>query len=392
MRERISQNSGLPMFFLAFVVLFTVSCSQTNEDQATETETTEQVANADMDGMQNGAMNNGENLEPKGPAPAWGPTITDPMQVVIEELDSLITGPPLFERSAQQARQAATPADAVKNVMMDNNIEVAPAKVDTTGRTVPVEGGNIHVRVYTPQGGSAPYSGIVYYHGGGWVIASIDAYDASARALADKTGAVVVSVGYRQAPEYKFPTAHNDSFAAYKWVLNNAQSLQINPDKIAVAGESAGGNLAAAVSMMARDNNVKLPIHQLLVYPIAGYDFNTESYNKYAEAHPLNKPFMKWFFEKYLNSPKDADSPLISLVKAKNLKNLPPATVINAQIDPLQTEGQMYADMLQKAGIPVRTKVYDGVTHEFFGMAAVLPQAREAQSMAVEELKKAFNK
>jgi acetyl esterase/lipase len=277
-------------------------------------------------------------------------------------------------------------------VMKKNNIPMPPSQVDTTGREIPVEGGQIHLRVYTPKNGNGPFPGIVYYHGGGWVIASIDAYSASAQALAEKTGAVVVSVGYRQAPEHKFPTAHNDSFAAYKWVLNNAADLNIDPKMVAVAGESAGGNLAAAVSMMARDQKVQMPVHQLLVYPIAGYDFNTPSYQEYANAHPLSKPLMKWFFEKYLRSPADGNNPLIALVKAPNLKGLPPTTIINAQLDPLQSEGQAYADKLEAAGIPVTTKVYDGVTHEFFGMATVLPQAKDAQALAVEELKKAFNK
>ncbi len=375
---------------LAGLLCASVACNSSNTD------TTDQqavVEDTDINGTAaNTDTNMAANLEPAGPAPEWGPTITDPMLVVMEKLDSLSSGPPLQELTADQARKAPTPADAAMAVVEDNNIQIPPAQVDTTGHKVSVEGGNIHVRVYTPKNASGMLPGIVYYHGGGWVIAGIDTYDASARALAEKTGAVVVSVAYRQAPEHKFPTAHNDSFAAYKWVVDNAKSLNINPDKIAVAGESAGGNLAAAVSMMARDNKVKMPVHQLLVYPIASGDLNSESYQEYANAKPLSKPLMGWFFEKYLRSPQDAKNPLISLVTAPNLKNLPPATIINAQIDPLQTEGQLYADMLEAAGIPVTTKVYDGVTHEFFGMAAVLPQAREAQALAAAELKKAFNK
>lgn len=332
------------------------------------------------------------DIEPEGPRPEWGPTITDEMLTVIEALDSLTMGPPLYERTAEEARMAPTAADAAMAVIKNNNIQVPPSMVDTTGMEIPVEGGMIHIRTYTPQNATGPLPGIVYYHGGGWVIAGIDTYDASARALAEKVGAVVVSVAYRQAPEYKFPTAHEDSFAAYEWVVNNAASVGIDPARIAVAGESAGGNLAAAVSMMAKMRNVQLPVHQLLVYPIAGYDFNTPSYQKYANAKPLSKPLMMWFFDKYLNSPADAQSPWISLVDAPiaDLENLPSATVINAEIDPLQSEGQQYAERLEEAGVSVTAKVFEGVTHEFFGMAAILPQAEDAQELAVEELKEAF--
>jgi acetyl esterase/lipase len=233
--------------------------------------------------------------------------------------------------------------------------------------------------------------GIVYYHGGGWVIATVDTYDFSARALAAKTGSVVVSVEYRKGPEFRFPTAHNDAFAAYRWVRENAASLKIDAGRIAVAGESAGGNLAAAVCLMARDAGVPLPKHQLLVYPIARYDMNTPSYQQYANAMPLNKPLMQWFFANYLNSPADGQSPLISLVNAQNLQGLPPATVINAEIDPLQSEGQEYAAKLKAAGVPVTSKVYVGVTHEFFGMSSVVPQAQDAQILAAAELVKSLN-
>lgn len=238
---------------------------------------------------------------------------------------------------------------------------------------------------------SGAIPGIVYYHGGGWVIATIDTYDASARALAEQTGAVVLSVEYRKGPEFKLPTAHNDAYAAYMWVRQNAAMLNINAAKIAVAGESAGGGLAAAVCIMARDNQVSLPVHQLLVYPIANNDTNTPSYNQYANAKPLSKPLMQWFFMHYFRTPADGDNPWISLVDVANVAGLPGATVINAEIDPLQSEGQQYAAKLKAAGINVTAKIYEGVTHEFFGMATVVPQAKEAQKLAADELKKVFN-
>ena len=328
-------------------------------------------------------------IKPSGPAPAWAPNIVPEMQTVMEKLDSLSGPTPPEKLSPAEVRKAPSPTDATMAVMKDFGVAPPPSTLDTMSREVAP---GVKARIYTPKGATGPLPVVVYYHGGGWVIANLDTYDPSVRALAEKTGAIFVSVAYRQAPEHKFPTAHNDSFAAYQWVLKNAASIKGDPNKVAVAGESAGGNLAAAVSMMARDKGVAIPKHQLLVYPIAGYDLNTPSYQQNAKAKPLSKPFMAWFFDKYLRTPADGKNPLISLVTAPNLKGLPAATVITASIDPLMSEGKTYADKLQAAGIPVKYRNYDNVTHEFFGMAAVVPQAREAQDFAAGELKAAMNK
>ena len=324
-------------------------------------------------------------IQPKGPKPSWGPTITPQMQTVIETLDS-ISPTPLYTLTPEEARKRPTPADAAMLVMQRFNIPAPPMKVDTMGREVPVEKGSIHVRIYTPKTGKSKYPLIVYYHGGGWVIATIDTYNASAQALAEQVDAVVVSVEYRKGPEFKFPTAHYDSYDAYKWAVANASTFQADPTKVAVAGESAGGNLAVAVSIMARDNGIKTPSHILSVYPIANYDFNTPSYIKYADAKPLNKPLMQWFFMHYLNNAAEGANPWISLVNA-NLSGLPPTTIINAEIDPLESEGKMLADKFRAAGVPVVRQLYVGVTHEFFGMATVVPEAKDAQALAARRLK-----
>jgi acetyl esterase/lipase len=257
------------------------------------------------------------------------------------------------------------------------------------GRQIPVEGGQIHARIYKPKGATGMLPVIVYYHGGGWVIADINSYDASARGLAEKTNAILVSVHYRQAPEYKFPTAHNDAFAAYEWVLANAGSFGGDANKVALAGESAGGNLACNVSIMARDRGIKMPLHQLLVYPIADDNMNNQSYQKYANAKPLNKPLMEWFAMHYLNNMAEGSDPRISLVDA-NLRGLPPTTLISAQIDPLHDEGRILASRLRAAGVDVRTENYEGVTHEFFGMDALLDEARKAQLIAAYQFRKSF--
>ncbi|MBA3649193.1 MAG: alpha/beta hydrolase [Chitinophagales bacterium] len=324
------------------------------------------------------------------PKPDWGKGMTDQMAVIIEKLKSF-NAPPIVTLSAQEARKQPSPADAAMAVMKEHNLPEPANNVDTMGKDIPVPGGQIHLRIYTPKTGKDSYPVVVYYHGGGWVIADLNTYNASAQGLANQVEAVVVSVAYRQAPEHKFPTAHKDSYAAYEWTLKNAASIKGDPKRIAVVGESAGGNLAAAVSMMARDKKVQLPVYEVLVYPIANYDFNSPSYQESDSTKPLNTAMMKWFCDKYLNSPSDGKNPTISLVNA-NLKGLPSTTIIAAQYDPLRSEGEMLADNLKKAGVNTNYKLYAGTTHEFFGMAAVVPEAKDAEAMAASDLKSAFNK
>ncbi|MDQ0639266.1 acetyl esterase [Pedobacter sp. W3I1] len=327
-------------------------------------------------------------LKPAGPAPEWGKTIKPEMQVVIEKLSSY-GDKPIETLSAADARKNHTPTDAVMDLVKQNNITVPAAKLDTMGKDIDVSGGKIHLRIYTPKEGNGPYPLIVYYHGGGFVLANLAVYHASAQALAEQVGAIVVSVAYRLAPENKFPTAHNDAFTAYEWAVKNAVDLKADPAKIAVVGESAGGNLAANVSIMARDKHIMLPVHQVLIYPIAQADMNTESYKMYENAKPLNKAMMSWFTEKYLNTMIEAQDPKISLVNA-NLKGLPATTIITAEIDPLHDDGVMLADKMKAAGVKVDSKNYEGVTHEFFGMALLVPEAKAAQAYVANQLKAAF--
>ncbi|WP_133272703.1 alpha/beta hydrolase [Hymenobacter radiodurans] len=324
-------------------------------------------------------------VKPTGAKPAWGPNLKPEMQAVIEQLMSF-NNKPLPELTAAEARKQPSPADAAMKQMQVSNITPPPMQVDTASQTLMT---GVKARIYTPKAGAAPFPVIVYYHGGGWVIATIDTYHASAQALAEQTGAVVVSVEYRKGPEHKFPTAHDDAFAAYQWALKNAASIKGDPKRVAVAGESAGGGLACAVSMQARDKGVALPKHQLLVYPIAGYDTTTPSYQKSTETAPLNKAGMEWFFKNYLRTAADGKDSRINLVAA-NLKGLPPTTIIAAEYDPLTSEGKTLGDKLTAAGVKVNYKLYEGTTHEFFGMAAVVPEAKQAQSVAVADLKGAL--
>jgi acetyl esterase len=363
-------------------VTFIFSCNSNESSKKVNSDTSSAI--------KSDTASSSSGLKPSGPKPAWGKDMTDPMTVVIEKLGSY-NAPPLTTLSAQEARKQPTPATAAMDVIKEHNITVPAGNFDTTGKDIPVTGGQIHLRIYTPKTGKASYPMIVYIHGGGWVIADLDTYHASVAGLTDLTEAVIISVAYRQAPEHKFPAAHNDCFAAYQWAIANAASIKGDPKKIALVGESAGGNLATSVSMMARDKGVQMPVYQVLVYPIAGYDFTTPSYTQSDSTKPLSSGLMKWFFEKYLNSPADGKSPMISLVNA-NLKGLPPTTIIAAQYDPLLSEGKMLADKLSAAGVKTNYKLYNGVTHEFFGMAAILQEAKDAQALAASDIKSAFLK
>ncbi|MCF0057091.1 alpha/beta hydrolase [Dyadobacter sp. CY356] len=330
-------------------------------------------------------------LKPKTEKPSWAPGIKDEMWAVIEKLLSY-GDKPLPLETPEEARRNHTVKDAVMDLLKENNVSLPSPMVDTVGKEIAVSEGTIHARVYTPKTGTKPFPVIVYFHGGGWVIATIDVYDASAQALAEKSGAIVISVEYRKGPEFKFPTAHNDAYTSYLWAIDNAASFNGDPGKIAVAGESAGGNLAANVSIMARDSGKQMPVHQLLIYPVAGSDMTTPSYIKFADAKPLDKPSIVWFLDHFLNDvPKESKDPRIDLVHA-NLAGLPSTTIISAEIDPLESEGGILQTKLSDAGVAVTRRLYVGTTHEFFGTAILVPDAKDAQDYAASELKKAFGK
>ena len=311
------------------------------------------------------------------------------MQAVLDQLKAL--GPkPLETLTAAEARKQPTPADAVMALLKKQGKSTAPQPVGKVeDRMLAGATGPLPARLYWPAG-AGPFPVLVYYHGGGWVIANKDVYDATPRALVNLANCLVVSVDYRQGPEHKFPAAHDDAWAAYEWVVKNAASINGDPARIAVGGESAGGNLAVATAIAARDRKLPMPIHQMVVYPIAGFDTNTASYKENAAAAPLSKPAMEWFFKQYLRSPADGKDPRINLVDA-DLKGLPPATVITAQIDPLRSEGMMLANRMKAAGVAVEYRNYDGVAHEFFSMGAAVAKAKEAEQQAAEGLNKAFS-
>lgn len=315
-----------------------------------------------------------------------------PMQKVLDELASL-GGKPIETLSPEEARQQPTPTDAVKSLLRKDGKDPSDDMgVNTSDITIPGAAGPIQARIYKPHDHSEDklHPVVVYFHGGGFVIADLDVYDGGPRGVSKMADVIVVSVHYRQAPEHHFPAAHDDALAAYRWVLAHAQTFRGDPQKVAVMGESAGGNLAIGVSMMARDAGLPAPKHQVLVYPVAGVDMDNESYVENADAKPLNKPMMKWFVKHIFANEADAQDPRINIVEKTNLSGLPSTTVICAEIDPLRTEGELLAEKLEQAGVDVRHKTFNGSTHEFFGMAAVVPDAAAAQTFAAHELKRAF--
>ena len=249
--------------------------------------------------------------------------------------------------------------------------------------------GPIPVRVYTPAG-KEKKPGLVFFHGGGFVICDLDSHDTTCRELATGADCVVVSVDYRLAPEAKFPAAPEDCFAATQWTAREADHLGIDVDRIAVAGDSAGGNLAAVVALMCRDQGGPDLVHQLLIYPVTDHGFETESYQKNGEGYFLTRDMMRWFWHHYLETDADGANPLASPLRAPNLSDLPDATVLTAEYDPLRDEGRAYSEKLQKAGIRVDYTDYPGVFHGFFAMTSELPRARQALEDACAALKAAF--
>ena len=313
------------------------------------------------------------------------------MQAVLDAHASL-KPKPIETLSAAEARKQPTPADAVTVVLKNKGMSTDPAVlvpgVKHVDRTIAGAAGEIPARIYTPDG-AGPFPLIVYFHGGGWVVGDKQVYDGGARGLSKQANAVVVSVDYRLAPEHKFPAAWDDGLAAYKWTLANAASLKGDPKKLALAGESAGGNLAVATAIAVRDVGLQAPLHVVAVYPVTQTNLETPSYKANANAKPLSRPMIKWFVDNLVNSPADLKDTRISLVDAK-LQGLPPFTIINASIDPLHDDGGMLETALKKAGVSVERKLYDGVTHEFFGMAAVVKKAKDAQEYAGQRLKASF--
>jgi acetyl esterase len=267
------------------------------------------------------------------------------------------------------------------------------AKVED--RRVPGPLGEIPLRLYWPAGGSSP-GAIVFFHGGGWVLGDLATHDHLCRVLANAAGCLVAAVDYRLAPEHKFPAAPEDAFAATAWVQANAASLGIDTrsgdgPRIAVVGDSAGGNLAAVVSLMCRDRGEPSPALQVLVYAATDYNVETPSYRACGQGYMLTRDDMRWFWRQYLAHEEDGYHPYASPLRCDDLTGLPRALVMTAEFDPLRDEGEAYAARLQAAGVPTRLVRYDGMIHGFLRRLTTFPVAKAAVAEIAREVRSAFD-
>jgi acetyl esterase len=286
-----------------------------------------------------------------------------PIDPKIQEILDFIASrnvPPFHELSPEEARLRV---EKSREIFGGDPVDL-PRVEDLT---MPGPAGEIALRLYaSSSGGSLPV--LVYFHGGGWVVGSLDSYDALCRGLARESGCLVISVDYRLAPEHKFPAGLDDAWAALEWIAAHAPSLGGDSARLAVGGDSAGGNLAAVVSQMAREFGGPPIAHQLLIYPATTHDLGTESMQAHAEDGLLTLKDTQWFWAHYLTRPEEAASPRVCPLKAESLAGLPPAHVVIAEIDVLADEGRAYAKALEAAGVPVRVTECPGMIHGFMSM------------------------
>lgn len=249
-----------------------------------------------------------------------------------------------------------------------------PAVAQVKELTLDLPGRSLPARLYVPEGAPSPAPLVVFYHGGGWVIGTLETHDATCRALARASGAAVLSVGYRLAPEHPYPAPVDDCYDALVWAATHAATLGCDPTRLAVAGDSAGGNLSAAVAIMARDRGGPALRHQLLIYPVTDDDFSLASYAENGGGeYFLGSAMMRWFWDLYLGDVTDA--PLARVARTPDLSGLPSATVITAEYDPLRDEGMAYAARLKQAGVEVDAAIAPGMIHGFFSMFQAVPGA-----------------
>lgn len=285
-------------------------------------------------------------------------------------------GPPLSEMAPAEAR-------AMYRMMNEATSRADVHEVTDT------DAGHVPVRIYRPSpAGDLPC--LVYFHGGGWVIGDIETHDNVCRNLALQAQCVVVATDYRLAPEHPFPAPLEDCFSVTSWVAENAATLGIDASRIAVGGDSAGGNLSACVSLKAKRQDGPRLVHQLLIYPVTDAALDTESYAANGEGYMLTREGMQWFFDNYLGESADRFDPMIAPLRAPDVAGLPAATIITAEFDPLRDEGEAYGSRLQAAGVDTAVRRYDGMIHGFFGMTDLLEDARHATAFAAERLRAAF--
>jgi acetyl esterase len=290
--------------------------------------------------------------------------------------------PPFEHMSVPEARQAAWAFADLQGP--------GPEVASVQHRFIPGPTADLPVRIYTPEG-QAPFPAIVYFHGSGWVILNIEICDPTMRALANDSGCVVVAVNYQKAPEHKFPVPFNDAWASTCWVAEHAEELGIDPARIAVGGDSAGGNLAAAVAIKAREEGGPALAYQLLVYPATEYDLDTPSCLENAEGYLLQRESMRWFWGHYLDGATDVPDWRAFPMRAASLADLPPALVVTAEFDPRRDDGRRYADRLRAEGVQITYREHAGMIHGFYWMQAVLDQSRNLHEEIAREVRAALH-
>ena len=288
---------------------------------------------------------------------------------------------PLYAMSLAEARAADLAS------IRESGGEPEPVH-EVVNLTIPGPGGELPLRLYRPAG-QRPLPALLYFFGGGWVLGTIDTADGVSRSLANAAGALVVVVGYRLAPEHRFPAAADDCYAALRWVAGHAGEIGADPARLAVGGDSAGGNLAAGVALRARGAGLALA-GQLLVYPNTDQLADDQSMRAADDPFLFNRRSVAWYRQHYLADPGDAASPLASPLRAESLAGLPPALVITAEYDPLRDQGEAYARRLAAEGVQVELGRYPGMAHGFFTMAGTVDASRSAIAQAASSLRAWF--
>ena len=300
------------------------------------------------------------------------------IKAALEQIEALGL-PPHYEAGAVQARVNAASRPRAKG----------PEVTYVEDRSIPTNNFRLPIRIYHPCG-NGPFPAIMWAHGGGMVIGTLETSDYICRQICVNVGCVVVSVDYRLAPEYPFPAAPDDFYAATKWVADNAEGLGVDVSRISVGGESAGGNLATVVALMARDRGGPALVHQTLINPMLDTDFDTDSYLDNAEGYFLTRKTMMWYWKQYLGNDVDNKNPYAMPLAAPDLSGLPPSLLIVGEFDPLRDETESYAARLASAGVATTCTRYDGGVHNFFNMPATVNKATQAVEQITEALKVAF--
>ena len=311
-------------------------------------------------------------------------TPTVPLHPAIQAmLAAEVPGPPLDAMPINEAR-----------VLREGMMLQRPRRDEPVARVedwmIPGSGLGIPARVYTPSGKVGPHPILVFFHGGGWVFGTLETHGDICRTLCHRSGSLVVSVDYRRAPEHRFPAALEDCCAAVRWCAGHAAEIGGDPTRLAVAGDSAGGNLAAAVALRGRDDGGPTLALQVLIYPVTNCAFDTASYHQYASGYGLTRDMMRYFWKSYLSRPADANHPAASPLQAADLTGLPPALVLTAQYDVLRDEGEAYAARLAQAAVPVRCTRYLEMNHGFVQLGALCEPALQGLMEIAESVRTTF--